>query len=317
MCYCYAVVLLLIHASIVNGVIGFTLRNNQTSRTSPTIELSQVQSNADITSLADLRYQEWILKDDASSENNQNANVPSRTSFRLATAEIYHERSVDGATVFLARYHNQDDTIAVVGAAELSPIETRGCIHHYNIHAQEVDANSSIAMYATDVVTSSSYRRLGIGSQLMNGLEVHAFNLGCRFLFLHVEYENVAAIDFYHRLGYMNVDCGGIHDDGGVVSLSFANEGIIIVPIKMNSTTLTAPDEQIHKNKSITVRTNQLAINAGTLGQLLMVKQVKSSKDNGVIQGYRHGLRVNKAATGFGKGRGRSRSKKNNVETKS
>ena len=161
--------LLIIHVCLPKDVMGFisqrlpqfnTEQCHRQSRiikhhaSSPAIEISQVQSNADITSLADLRYQEWIIKDD--DESLVNNRVPSRTSFRLATAEIYQERSVDGATVFLARHHNPNDAVEVVGAAELSPIETRGCIQS---NAQDANAaNSLMAMYVTDVVTSSSHR---------------------------------------------------------------------------------------------------------------------------------------------------------------
>eukprot|EP00984_Skeletonema_dohrnii_P021392 scaffold10677_cov80-Skeletonema_dohrnii-CCMP3373.AAC.2 len=58
-------------------------------------------------------------------------NPPSIHNFRMATAEIYQERSLDGAMVFLAKKNNDNinnndaDGNASVGAAELSPIELK------------------------------------------------------------------------------------------------------------------------------------------------------------------------------------------------
>lgn len=247
----------------------------------PRISVSRVQSNVDILSLADLRYKEWILRDDINNTDKSKAS-PSQHSFRLATAEICQERSKDGAFAFLAKYYNGNEEI--VGAAELSPIETRGCIRfNNNTHLKSV-SNTSIAMYATDIVTSSSHRRLGIGSKLMNELEDEAWRLGCRFVFLHVEYDNAVAIGFYHRLGYLDVQDNAI-DDIGVVTLTFTNEGLIAVPTTSLDTLGgenkdgTRIDEQV-PHATIIVDTRQLAANAGTTGQLLMVKKLKEPNTN-------------------------------------
>lgn len=246
----------------------------------PRISVSQVQSNVDILSLADLRYKEWILQDDI---NNTDKASPSQHSFRLATAEICQERRKDGAIAFLAKYYNGNEEI--VGAAELSPIETRGCIRSNNDAHLKSAFNTPIAMYATDIVTSSSHRRLGIGSKLMNELEDEAWRLGCRFVFLHVEYDNAVAIGFYHRLWYSDVQDNAI-DDIGVVTLTFTDEGSIAVP-RTSLDTLggenkdgTRIDEQVPHHETIIVDTRQLAANAGTTGQLLMVKKLKEPNTN-------------------------------------
>jgi GNAT superfamily N-acetyltransferase len=258
--------------------------------TPPNIQISQAQSNSDLISLADLRYQEWIIDSEDNMNNRKSSTMPSQTSFRLATAEIHHERRAEGATVFLARYHNEDGTDRVVGAAELSPIETRDCILYNNL--QEVELNASIAMYATDVVTSSSHRRLGIGSKLMTALEDYAWNLGCRFILLHVEYNNALAIEFYHRLGYVNVtehctaDTEMKTDDGMTI-------------LYTDSTNIGAALNE-SDNSIITIMTHQLAINAGTIGQLLMVKRLQAPKDNEHVKVVSNPTSGIKAPSGFG-----------------
>jgi ribosomal protein S18 acetylase RimI-like enzyme len=263
----------------------------------PRISVSQVQSNVDILSLADLRYKEWILEDDI---NNKSKASPSQNSFRLATAEICQERSMHGAIAFLANYHHGDE-YEIVGAAELSPIETRGCIHSNNVH---LESNVPIAMYATDVVTSSSHRRLGIGSKLMNELENTAWRLGCRFVFLHVECDNDAAIDFYHGLGYLNVEHDSL-DGTGVVLLRFTEKGLVVVPTMSLNTTGdenvdAVLDEQVSGYATIIiVDAQQLAANAGTSGQLLMVKKLQESA-NDDQDGIRPEGSTSKAAAGFG-----------------
>lgn len=256
---------------------------------SPDIEISQVQSNADILSLADLRYQEWILEDnnqqnDTAAPTERPRTSPSRTSFRFATADIYQKRRAEGARVFLAKYCNIDhrgvderNAFAVVGAAELSPIELRGCIQNNGVRDIE---NLSMAMYATDVVISRSHRRLGIGSKLMSTMEDTARSLNCRFVFLHVEHDNVAAIDFYHRLGYLDVIANNkVEDVEGVVALSMTSQGLSILPVDTNPTRFTESEsthgfagKRENGIAALIVSTRQLAINAGTVGQLLMVK---------------------------------------------
>ncbi|KAL3797139.1 hypothetical protein HJC23_000477 [Cyclotella cryptica] len=257
---------------------------------SSNIEISQVQSNADIVSLADLRYQEWILEDNDSQNDTtvtpreKPSTAPSQTSFRFATEDVYQERRAEGALVFLAKYNNKDhlgvderNTPAVVGAAELSPIEIRNCIQICG--AQDIEC-APMAMYATDVVTSRSHRRLGIGSKLMSALDDTARSLNCRFLFLHVKHDNVAAVNFYHGLGYLEVTSNNTAGDvEGLMSFSITRQGLSISPV--NKTASRIPETETINgftknehdgNPAIIVNTRQLAVNAGTVGQLLMVK---------------------------------------------
>jgi ribosomal protein S18 acetylase RimI-like enzyme len=311
--------------SMINSIAAFTsvlskvhnFRHLSNNRSTPSIhlssnlyvasnaEVSQVQSNADIIALADLRYKEWIQdQTDASTEGTNIGTAPSQHSFRLATAEIFHERKAEGATVFLARYKDDagDET---VGAAELSPIETRDCIQS-NL---QLESSSPIAMYATDVVASRSHRRLGIGSKLMNALEDTAWGLGCRYVFLHVEYVNTAAIGFYHRLGYLNVLADGVGEDSGVVSLSFTNDGLVVSAMqKRNDYTA---DINACNYALISVDMQQLATNAGTDGQLLMVKQLQESRDSNRLNGnVMISNSATKSASGFGTKAGGSSKKK-------
>ena len=272
------------------------------------IEISQVQSNTDVSSLADLRYHEWIVED---KDKNVSPLIPSQSSFRLATAEIYQERSAEGAAVFLAKFNgdknNVDAVVSVVGAAEISPIELRGCITYYN--KGKISANERMSMYATDVVTSSSHRRLGIGSKLMIASEAYSRSLGCEFVFLHVEKSNTAAITFYRGLGYLDVPRSNIANGcvGDEVFLSFTDDGGMLA--KPSSTAYEID------GVLIAIKTQQLAINAGTIGQLLMVKQLKGLNDgavnNSIDIAFDDKPKVTPAKGFDPKDRGFGRSKKN------
>ena len=131
------------------------------------VQISIAETNNDILSLADLRYQEWITKD------GDSANA----GFRLATAEIYRDRKEDGSTVFLASIAPSDygsgkndrhRRSVVVGAAELTPIELKGVlIDRDNNDYDHYTGDAVLPLYITDVVTSKAHRRLGIGSILM------------------------------------------------------------------------------------------------------------------------------------------------------
>jgi len=218
------------------------------------IQVSIVRTKEAIASLADLRYEEWM---------SDGPNPPTMASFRSATAEIYHERRDEGeggpSTVFLATRLG-----APVGAAELSPIELRGAFSGNGDGALGDALRDAAPLYITDVVTSSAHRRLGIGSTLMNAVETTARGLGSRFAFLHVEHDNAAAMQFYERLGYVEVEDattiidGTSEEDSGILSFDLGDGGLL-------------------KGSLIDMDVNRIAVNAGTVGQLLMVKRLSSS----------------------------------------
>ena len=269
------------------------------------VEVSIVQSNNDILSLANIRYQEWMITNDneSDSDHHHHPPPPSIQTFRLATAEIYQERSLQGSLVFLAKTMNNsnsnnsnknddDDSliyndkeaaksdissvsvVAVVGAAELSPIELKDVIISTNLsdsakqrqqQQQQLlqQDNHNIIRYVTDVVTSSSSRRLGIGSLLMNTLEKTAWEMfGTRCLLLHVERCNLMARRFYEKLNYVYVISDGdsdVDDDD-----DDDDDGTVLLNLK------GMDDDEL----LITIDTNRLAMNAGTTGQLLMIKEL-------------------------------------------
>ena len=230
-----------------------------TTTTKEVIEVSTIQSNHDILSLANIRYQEWMANDD---------NPPSLYNFRLATNEIYEERCADGAIVFLARMissnSNGREAEEVVGAAELSPIELKDVVIHNNQQQQH------LIRYVTDVVTSSSSRRLGVGSTLMNYIEQTAYNdMGTRCLLLHVEEDNDMARRFYEKLNYIyvNIDDRKDGDDNDELS---DESGAAMAKIVIQNDDLV-----IH------IDSNRLAMNAGTSGQLLMMKELSEPAMSG------------------------------------
>mmetsp|Transcript_19395 Transcript_19395/g.33287 ORF Transcript_19395/g.33287 Transcript_19395/m.33287 type:complete len:323 (+) Transcript_19395:233-1201(+) len=242
------------------------VRSTDSENNEHDIRVSIAKTNDDIISLADLRYQEWMVED---------SNPPRLSSFRMATAEIFHEREGDnGPLVFLASMPCTDASgdRVTVGAAELSPIELKGVFISSDENSYRNAQCEALSLYITDVVTSSKYRRYGIGSRVMNALERNAQKLGARFLFLHVEDDNVGARQFYKRLGYQDVDVQSISgedasEENGVVSFSLEN-GELLTPRQMKK--LKDTDDLVAMD------TNRLADNAGTVGQQLMMKVLPS-----------------------------------------
>jgi len=228
-----------------------------------TVQISKVQTNNDILSLAKLRYQEWMINE---------INPPLLSNFCKATAEIYNERQIEGSIVFLAKLVHQSNDGSddlVVGAAELSSIELQNCIINSN-SSDNNDIDIAAPLYITDVVTSSNHRRFGIGTKLMAEVErVALYELNSRIVLLHVEYDNVAARMFYEQLGYVVVV--GVEEcieegDTKVISISLDEppQPSVVVDDTM--------DNQQHE--IIMLDTKQLAINASTVGQQLMMKRL-------------------------------------------
>ena len=98
--------LFVIFLQLISSVAAFSSSpssiNNQPStlphkniKNCNTVQISKVQTNNDILSLAKLRYQEWMINE---------VNPPLLSNFCKATAEIYNERKVDGSIVFLANW---------------------------------------------------------------------------------------------------------------------------------------------------------------------------------------------------------------------
>jgi len=180
-------------------------------------------SQKDFIALADLRYQEWMMKEPPETR-------PSLHAFRMATAEIQQERMEGRAVSFLACLPTTNNVLEplasrsgsfdVVGAAELSPVEFQGCfdekwcnnVHDDNRFTIPNTFNQYQYWYVTDVVTASTHRRKGIAAELMQTLERHAlcslthqkapFPVSETVLLMHVEPENVGALAFYQHLGY-------------------------------------------------------------------------------------------------------------------
>ena len=159
----------------------------------------ELQCTQDIFDLADMRYHEWIQVLDDKTEK-----TPSLGAFRMATAEIVHERTRDGAVTFLARMNNLAKVQAestVVGSAELSPIELQGLVP-----ASHLKANKKW-LYVTDVLTCTNHRRLGVGTALMDAMENAAVSQNGTRIYLHVHPENIGAIEFYIQRGYQTSCC--------------------------------------------------------------------------------------------------------------
>lgn len=164
--------------------VGWVTEGFCLSSPSVLVKVRQVQTESDVTALADLRYNEWIA--------NLGPDAPSVEAFRGATAELQAERAAGGAFSFIAW---QDPHQVVLGAAELSPLEIDGAL---KIPADKM-------LYVTDVVTARQYRRNGVAAALMMAMEDEARIQQTSYLLLHVEEGNEAALCFYRtRMGYID-----------------------------------------------------------------------------------------------------------------
>ena len=153
------------------------------------------QFTKELADLADVRYDEFVAHHDEVDLLGLQKPPPSRTAFRMATAEVAQER-LEQATSFLAKLDG-----AAVGAAELSQAELEGAL-----------IEKMNAWYITDVVTAREHRRKGIASALLDALERHAVVESSNHdkqaaaadttLYLHVKQENDAANAFYKSRGY-------------------------------------------------------------------------------------------------------------------
>jgi ribosomal protein S18 acetylase RimI-like enzyme len=177
----------------------------------------------DVMTLADLRYDEWIVP-------SPYHNTTSRASFRAASAEIVAERTREGAKAFLAfRTETKRGSTTVVeamGAAEVSPIEL-----------QDATIDHRKFLYVTDVVTAQRFRRRGVAKALMNAME-EAVEPPCTHLVLHVDPSNTAAMHFYQS-----------------------------PQVRYNK-----PTPEVLQ----TLDVERLARNAGTVGQILLVKAIRA-----------------------------------------
>ena len=174
--------------------------------------------------------------------------------------------------------NNGGGGVVTIGAAELSPIELQGV---FRTHDEKGNANNNTAtksLYITDVVTSSSHRRLGIGSKLMTALERKAWEMESRCVFLHVAHDNVGARRFYERLGYDNVcDCEDNNVDTEVEGREAgddSDDGIVYFSLEEPSVVTSTPSKG--NEGIITMDTKRLAVNASTIGQQLMMKRIPS-----------------------------------------
>ena len=57
-------------------------------------------------------------------------------------------------------------------------------------------------LHVTNIAVDTAHQRHGIGSRLMQKLERIAMDRGCRYVYLEVRTNNLAAIDFYKHLYY-------------------------------------------------------------------------------------------------------------------
>ena len=60
-------------------------------------------------------------------------------------------------------------------------------------------------MVVENVIVAQEMRRQGIGTKLMEEIEIIARDRGCRYIMLVSAKERIKAMDFYHHLGYNSV----------------------------------------------------------------------------------------------------------------
>ena len=179
------------------GLIGGVISRGRLcyALTTPLVRPLRIAAHEELVSLANLRYDEWILPYYPDT---------SRESFQRATAEICRERAAQGAVVFLAS-RPDDERLTLMGAGELSPIEVQGTLIPSFDKSCEVPSNEHVSsgiLYMTDLVTATVFRRQGVAKAIMNAVEEHARRMGSSWILLHVKPDNKQASTFYTMLGY-------------------------------------------------------------------------------------------------------------------
>jgi len=223
------------------------------------ITITKVSTPEEICALGDLRYDEWINTNH--SNDTDNMRTPSRHAFRMATNEIFQERSNDGAVALLACVQSESD-IVTVGAAELSPVEFKNTLKTISPLSSTTQTilNKNQLWYVTDVVTSQAHRRRGIGKSMIMEMEkICKDDKGGKAVFLHVEKENKNALKFYEKFGY------------AIIHTSQEEKGMNRNDKKM-IWNIPLHHKIIQENTELVLDLYQLAENAGTKGQLLLVK---------------------------------------------
>ena len=186
--------------------------NTNTNINTNSMQVRAAQSASDITALATLRYNEWMM-------DHQEV---SRDAFTAATYELFQERSAQQSIVFLAMMNmgtkankgsssnsksknSKSEEEEPAGAIELSPIELDQVVLNQGegSNSNNVGNNHHRFLYATDLVTASQFRRQGVAAALMNAAEQRCFP---GHLLLHVEPNNSAALMFYDKLGYRAIE---------------------------------------------------------------------------------------------------------------
>jgi ribosomal protein S18 acetylase RimI-like enzyme len=226
---------------------------NRHGRTITVTCIDPQRPGGEIKSLAELRYNEWI--------RDVHPNV-SPHAFLAATIELLEERVVQGgATVLLAQraasptamlsedhdsaisdrergkngpLFRSRESMAVVGAAELSPLELDGCTLSNGLATDGHEFGRFL--YVTDVVTCRTFRRQGVALALMKAMEELAVQYPSRHrdnhtsdwtktpsraptpttLLLHVEATNLAALQLYQgeALKYKTLSISSSGSDG-------------------------------------------------------------------------------------------------------
>ena len=281
------------------------------------ITFQSISTYNDICALADLRYDEWIHSELTSTNDDTIQQLtPSRNAFRMATNDIFQERKGGGAIAFLAFIQNPSSSLnnnqqkVTVGAAEVSPIEFDNSLVSNTSNSPIPNLNQ--LLYVTDVVISKQHRRMGIGNSLMINLEEKAKKLGSKCLFLHVEHDNKPALQFYKSLGYTTLlPPPNQQPDEMIVNDETQNEKWRTLCFYGNNTNkvfweLPFPNNETHVK--VFLDTTQLAKNAGTEGQLVLVKLLNKTSPFNINVTSQHGNKISGGVRGRGGGFGASAS---------
>jgi len=94
-------------------------------------------------------------------------------------------------------HNNKEDVI--VGTAECSVHEFEGT----ELGRRRLERS---ILYVTEVAVNPSFRRCGVGSMLLRGMDELAALRKVETLYLHVDVTNVAALALYAKFGYTVVD---------------------------------------------------------------------------------------------------------------
>ncbi|PIO71207.1 acetyltransferase, GNAT family [Teladorsagia circumcincta] len=103
----------------------------------------------------------------------------------------------------LGAYNREDKLVGAIGVIRnVKDYFTAGSLHP---EEQKLISNFRKTCYITTLMVAPEYRKIGIGTQLLQRASTVLLQEGSQLIYLHVLHTNLAAIRLYEKMGYERV----------------------------------------------------------------------------------------------------------------